>query len=125
MKLYAYALSLLLVGLALITFGAVRGNAQNKPTASSVTAAPAAPSLTDAQKIALLQSEVKVLEAQIVFIQATNESTQKQTTFNSSRDAFFQQFNESFKAAGVKSDDFDLDLASLTFKAKAKPEVKK
>lgn len=97
--------------------------AEDKPAATPV--------LTDAQKVPLLQAAVKVLEDQVANSQADNQilqaqlqAAQKAAAFTASRDAFFKQYEATFTAAGVKSADFDLNLSTLEFKAKAKADAK-
>ena len=102
-------ITLLLIGvvlLAIVLFAAL-ARAEDKP---------ATPTLTDAQKVVLLQAEVKVLTSQVENLQAKLTAADKEYAFQNALKDLYKAGETTAKAAGADKTDFDLDLNTLTFK---------
>ena len=103
-------ITLLLIGvvlLAIVVFAAL-ARAEDKP--------PATPTLTDTQKVVLLQAEVKVLTSQVENLQAQLAAKEKDFAFQNALKDLYKAGETTAKAAGADKTDFDLDLNTLTFK---------
>lgn len=81
----------------------------------------AAPTLTDTQRVVLLQAEVKVLTSQVENLQAQCTAKEKELAFKTSLTELYKQGEVAAKETGADKTDFDLDLATLTFKVREKP----
>lgn len=108
---------LLSVAVCLFIFLAiVVGHAQDKPVAKT-------PTLTDTQRVTILQAEVSVLTKQVENLQAQLAAKDKEFAFKAALTELYKVGETTAKDAGADKTDFDLDLNSLTFKEREKPKV--
>lgn len=80
-----------------------------------------APTLTDTQRITLLQAEIKVLTSQVENLNAQLAAKDKSFAFEKSLNDLYKQGEVTAKDAGADKTDYDLDLNTLTFKQREKP----
>lgn len=84
---------------------------------------PATPTLTDAQRVTILQAEVAVLTKQVENLQAQLSAKDKDFAFKAALTDLYKVGESTAKDAGADKTDYDLDLNSLTFKEREKPKV--
>ena len=99
-------LTLVLAGVCVVVIARI-ARADDKPTT---------PTLTDAQKVVLLQAEVKVLTSQVENLQAQLAAKEKDFAFQNALKDLYKAGETAAKDAGADKSIADLDLNTLTFK---------
>ena len=99
-------LTLVLAGVCVVVIARI-ARADDKPTT---------PTLTDAQKVVLLQAEVKVLTSQVENLQAQLAAKEKDFAFQNALKDLYKAGETAAKDAGADKSNADLDLNTLTFK---------